>query len=100
MNISHEDLPDRTVVQVGGRLDTLHAKTFETYIADIIRDTSSQIVIDMAGVVYIASSGLRSLLIAAKQMRAAGRDLLLSDLQPPVKEVFDISGFSSIFKIV
>ena len=100
MDISQEELPDRTVVQVTGRLDTVHAKEFEAYMSDTIRDTSAGIVIDMAGVNYVASSGLRSLLTAAKQMRAASRDLALSNLQPNVREVFDISGFSTIFKIL
>ncbi len=54
---------------------------------------------DMAGVDYVASSGLRSRLIAAKQIKAAGHDLSLSCLQPSVREVFNISGFSTIFRI-
>jgi anti-sigma B factor antagonist len=100
MNISHERLGDHTVVRMNGRLDTVHAKTFETYITETIQQEPGAIEVDMAHVDYIASSGLRSLLIAAKQMRAAGRDLSLSGLQPHVREVFDISGFSTIFKIV
>lgn len=100
MNISSERLDDHTVVRMSGRLDTVHAKTFETYFAESVQGVSDAVVIDMSQIDYIASSGLRSLLIAAKQMRAAGRDLTLRGLQPHVREVFDISGFSTIFKIV
>ncbi|SMH53664.1 STAS domain-containing protein [Mesorhizobium australicum] len=99
MNISKEEFPDHILMQVVGRLDTVHAKSFETYISETIRDSATAIVIDMSGVDYVASSGLRSLLIAAKQVKAVGRDLSLSGLQPSVREVFDISGFSTIFRI-
>lgn len=100
MEIQQEQHPDHTLVQVTGRLDTLNAKEFETGLAAVIDTTSSAIVINMAGIEYVASSGLRSLLTAAKRMRGAGRDLAISGLRPHVREVFDISGFSTIFKII
>ncbi|MCK0197332.1 STAS domain-containing protein [Ancylobacter sp. 6x-1] len=100
MQIDSEQQDDHTVVRVKGRLDTVHAKTFEASLCDTIRDVPGAIVIDMSQVDYIASSGLRSLLIAGKQMKAAQRDLSLSGLQPHVREVFDISGFATIFRIV
>ncbi|MBS7538321.1 STAS domain-containing protein [Ancylobacter lacus] len=100
MQIDREQNDTHTVIRVKGRLDTVHAKTFESYVCDTIRDVPGALVIDMSQVDYIASSGLRSLLIAGKQMKAAQRDLALSGLQPHVREVFDISGFATIFKIV
>jgi anti-sigma B factor antagonist len=48
---------------------------------------------------YISSAGLRILLAAAKQLKAADGELRICDLNEVVKEVFDISGFSTIFKI-
>jgi len=100
MNISREQRDDHTIVRMEGRFDTVHAKTFDSFFAETVEAVSSAIAVDMSRVDYIASSGLRSLLIAAKQMKAAGRELTLSGLQPHVREVFDISGFSTIFKIV
>ncbi|OZA88859.1 MAG: anti-anti-sigma factor, partial [Azorhizobium sp. 39-67-5] len=48
---------------------------------------------------YVSSSGLRALLVAGKAMRTAKRDLALRSLQPQIREVFDISGFSTLFEI-
>ncbi len=48
---------------------------------------------------YISSAGLRVLLAAAKQLKTADGELRICDLNEVVKEVFDISGFSTIFKI-
>lgn len=38
MNISKEEFPDHILVQVVGRLDTVHAKSFETYVTETIRN--------------------------------------------------------------
>lgn len=100
MDIGREDVDGEIIVELNGRLDIAGSKTFETFIRDLIDGSSTEIVVNMAGVEYVDSSGLRSLLIAAKKIRSAGRDLVLSGLRPNVLEVFDISGFSMIFKII
>ena len=51
----------------------------------------------MSGLGYISSAGLRVLLKAAKQAQTAKQKLLLAGLQPSVKQVFEISGFSTLF---
>ena len=56
-------------------------------------------VVDCAGMEYISSAGLRVLLVAAKQARAANGQLALATLRDNPREVFDISGFSAIFAI-
>lgn len=55
---------------------------------------------DFRGLEYISSAGLRSLLVAAKQLKAKQGELVFSGLQGPVRDVFKISGFYSIFKVV
>jgi anti-sigma B factor antagonist len=56
-------------------------------------------ILDLADVPYVSSAGLRVLLKGAKMAKASGHTLMLSGLSAPVQEVFDISGFSSIFQI-
>lgn len=48
---------------------------------------------------YISCSGLRVFLTVQKKMMATGGKFLLFAMQPTIKEIFDISGFSSIFSI-
>ncbi|KQY16340.1 hypothetical protein ASE23_20380 [Rhizobium sp. Root73] len=55
---------------------------------------------DMAGLDYVSSAGLRVMLKTAKASRAAKKKLVLAGLQPAVQEVFDISGFTALFVIV
>jgi anti-sigma B factor antagonist len=48
---------------------------------------------------YISSSGLRVLLAAAKQLKGTDGELRICSLNEVVREVFDISGFTTIFKV-
>ena len=54
---------------------------------------------DFAGIDYISSMGLRSVLMAAKRARQQTQRLILTGLQPHVREVFEISGFLSILEV-
>ena len=56
------------------------------------------LVINLTGLEYISSAGLRSILSTAKQLKAKDGKMLFTGLQGPVKDVFKISGFGSIFK--
>ena len=81
-----------TVTPVG-RIDTLTAPEFE---GAVIYDGVNEIVFDFARVVYISSAGLRVLLKVQKTMAAKGK-VTIQNASAPVKEVFDITGFSNIF---
>jgi anti-sigma B factor antagonist len=99
MHIEREQANGEVVLKVAGRLDTPHAKPFETSLMDVVSMTDGSIVINLAGVDYVSSSGLRALLVAGKATRNSKRRLSLMSLQPQIREVFDISGFSTLFEI-
>lgn len=71
----------------------------EQALVGVIDQGEKRLVLDCAGLDFISSAGLRSLLLAVKKMKAAGGGISLAALQPNVKEVFDISGFSALFTI-
>jgi len=99
MDIS-EDKTD-TVMTVGlkGRLDALSAKAVEERLLKLITAGETKMVIDLGEVGYISSIGLRVLLIAAKRLKAAKGQIAICAMQPPIKKVFDIAGFTALFKI-
>jgi len=88
-----------TVVQLQGKVDATSAPSVEQALVGVIEQGEKRLVIDCAGLDFISSAGLRSLLLAVKKMKAAGGGIALAALQPNVKEVFDISGFSALFTI-
>jgi len=87
-----------TILEIYGRIDTMTAGGFESEIMNVL-EKENNLILDCNGLEYISSSGLRVFLLAQKKIRATGGSLKLCNLQPFIREVFDISGFSSIFSI-
>ena len=88
-----------TIVKIEGRIDTTNFNEFEKEIATVIDGGANNIVLDCEGLNYISSSGLRVFLITQKRLMGSKGKLHLCNMQPTIKEIFDISGFSTIFKI-
>jgi len=87
------------VVTVKGRIDAVTAPEFETGLLALMAGGDVTMVLNFSELEYISSAGLRSILSVAKQLKAKSGKLLFAGLQGPVKDVFKISGFGSIFSI-
>ena len=90
---------DVLTIALNGRLDGQSSAEFEPTLLTTLADGSGRVVIDCGELAYVSSAGLRVLLMAAKQMRQGGGRLALSGLNETVRQVFDVSGFSSLFEI-
>jgi len=100
MNIKETKKDKATVLVVEGRIDSgTSAELEKKLIAMIEAGGVKDIAMDFSAMEYISSAGLRVLLMAAKKAGKLGGKVVLSGLSANVKEVFDISGFSSIFNI-
>ena len=100
MEISTKDLKRVTLVAPVGRIDHQTAPALQKTLDDLINNGHFKIVIDMSGVSYISSAGLRVLLGARKAVKRWNRgDLRLSGLQPYVKDTMELVGFTRIFSI-
>ncbi len=87
------------LVRVSGRIDSSTTPQFEKVLQSIIDDGRFRIVVDMGGVEFMSSAGLRALLGAAKQVRRFNRgDLRLASIQPKVKKAFELAGLDELFK--
>jgi anti-sigma B factor antagonist len=88
------------VITVNGRLDTTTASDFESSCFELITSNAHNgIVIDLQALEYMSSAGLRSILSLGKKVKAQGGSLVFCNLQGMVQEVFDVSGFTSIFSV-
>jgi len=97
----HEDREnDFIVLGLAGRLDAINSKTFEEKVLGVIDGGETRLVIDLSQVDYGSSAGLRVFLMGFKRLTANGGRIVLCSLQEPVKQVFDIVGFYSMFPIV
>ena len=87
------------VITVEGRMDAVSAPEFEKFLNGLIDEGALKVIVDFEGLDYISSAGLRSVLITAKKIQSKGGEILIVSLHDTVKEIFEISGFSTIIPI-
>lgn len=81
------------------RVDAHTAKEVEAKLNDLVNGGNKKIVCDFSQNDYISSAGLRVFLQMLKVMQKSGGKIVLCALKPQVKEVFDMAGFSQLFRI-
>lgn len=87
----------KAILTLSGRIDSTTAGNLEQEINASIGD-AVELTLDMKSLDYISSAGLRVLLAAQKQMNKQGK-MTLINVNEPVMEVFEITGFSDILTI-
>ena len=97
MEIKTKSEGNRLTIAVSGRVDTITAPELE---AGMKFGDATCVVLDLGDVPYMSSAGLRLLLAAHKAMLGKGGEFQIANVQPSVKEVLDITGFSDILKLV
>ena len=86
-----------TIIEIVGRLDTITAPALDKTINEDIGDTKN-LVLDVKGMEYISSAGLRVLLSAQKKMQKIG-SMKVTGVCAEVMEVFEMTGFADILVI-
>lgn len=102
MNLRSETLGLTTLVIPEGRLDFSSAGSFEKQLEQVLTGAGTApaaVIIDCAALDYVSSAGLRVFLLAARTSQRSGISFALCALQPAVREVFDLSGFSRIITV-
>ena len=97
MTMEIKKTTEATVIEIVGRLDTGTAPALEKAINEDIGDAKN-LVLDMKGVQYISSAGLRVLLGAQKKMQKIG-SMKVVNVCEAVMEVFEMTGFADILVI-
>lgn len=99
MDITQEKKGNVNVVKVKGRLDASTSGKLEDALNEYTSQEKIRVLVDCQELDYISSAGLRVLLAAAKELQKRNGKIFLSSLNTNVKQVFEISGFTSIFPI-
>ena len=86
-----------TLIALGGRLDTTTAPALDKMIREDIAD-NEHLVLDLKGLEYLSSAGLRVLLGAQKKIKQNG-SMKLINVCEAVMEVFEMTGFADILVI-
>jgi len=88
------------VLKPEGRLDSNTIAAAEADMFSYLEKGETKVVLDLSGLDYISSSGLRLVLMMGKRLSLKGGKLALCSLKPNIREVFEISGFISILTVV
>ncbi len=99
MEIINKELDGIVSIGLNGRLDAVTAGDADKEFNSVLESGKELLMVDLSGLEYISSAGLRVLLVVAKRIQQKGGRIVLTGLTAGVREVFEISGFSSIFKI-
>ncbi len=100
MDVKINKVDNKFDVTLTGRLDTTNADQFQKDIETLMEGENPDITLDCKDMDYTSSQGLRMFLMLQKSVNARGGKLVMKDMKPQVKEVFDITGFSNIIKII
>lgn len=97
MTINKQQNGASLTVALEGRLDTTTAPQLEAELRQSL-DGITQLTMDLGGLAYISSAGLRVLLLAQKQMNKQG-EMKVTNANESVMEIFEVTGFSDILHI-
>ena len=97
MTIEIKKNDQETIIEIVGRLDTITAPALDKTINEDIGDTKN-LVLDVKGMEYISSAGLRVLLSAQKKMQKIG-SMKVVGVCDEVMEVLEMTGFADILVI-
>ena len=87
------------IFSIQGRLDSSTARELEQQLLPAIDQNNNHFILDFSELEYISSAGLRVLLQTAKKINTVHGKFAICAIRPKVKEVFDIAGLTSIFKM-
>jgi anti-sigma B factor antagonist len=102
MNVSARRFASAVVLQVAGRLDQDTCDAFRgelmTHIESAVT-SGGGIVLDLSKMEYVSSAGLRCFMLASRQAKTHHARIFVAELQPMVKEIFEISHFNLVFQV-
>jgi anti-sigma B factor antagonist len=103
LELKQSRVGDVVIVAVSGRVDHATAEQFRAELWPHVQGCAAggdRLLLDLAGLEYISSAGLRVLMLAWRQAKAREGTLVVCSLQPIVREIFQISRFDVVFHVV
>ena len=102
MNASLRRYASAAVLQVSGRLDQDTCGEFTRELMTFVDSAAhggGAIILDLAGLEYVSSAGLRCFMLASREAKAQQARIFVASLQPMVEEIFEISHFNLVFQV-
>ncbi|MXW22771.1 MAG: STAS domain-containing protein [Candidatus Dadabacteria bacterium] len=88
------------IISISGEIKGLSGREFHREIFQRIQEQDVPIVLDLEGLNYINSMGLRSILLVAKRQQENKAKFAVCSLSKPMREVFEITCFDRIMPVL
>ena len=99
MELTSRDYHRVSVVRVEGRVDAAHAPKLDETLDGYLKAGRSHVVLELDGVNYISSAGLRTLVSTQKALKERGGYLALAQPSEKVTEALKLAGFEVLFQL-
>lgn len=99
MEIIEKEANGATVLEIVGKLDAVTSSDLDDKFDELAEKKTAKTALNFERLDYISSAGLRSLLAYLKKAKANDATLKIFGIKGPIKEIFDISGFTKLFEI-
>ena len=87
------------MLRVSGEVDIQTSPILEQHLARVLDQGSTSIVIDLAEVTFLDSTGLSVLVAGLKRCQGSGGDLRVASPQPNVRRVLEVTGLADVFHL-
>lgn len=96
MEITDREQKSIWIISVKGRIDASTAPRLQNHFEEIVSPEKRLFVLDLQGVDYLSSGGLRILLVMTKKVKAVGGGIVLANLHPFVEDLLTMAGFNKL----
>jgi anti-sigma B factor antagonist len=95
--ISKQSLKRVELIAVSGRIDSSNAAEFDNYLREVVADGRHNIVLELGGINYMSSAGLRAIVALLRECKKHRGDVRIATPSDRMKEVLQLAGLDSLF---
>jgi len=99
LHIELEEIEDRVILRIDGRIDAGSVSVLERKINTLLEEQHNHLLLDFTRVDYMSSAGMRVLLSISKKLKAKKGSFILFSLNDEVDEIIKMAGFDKILHI-
>lgn len=99
MNVSTKEENGTLFIELEGRLDTVTSQELASKLP-LEKRTNLNIDFNFENLQYISSAGLRLLILFKKEAQATNNTMVIRNINEVVREIFSVTGFDKILKII
>lgn len=99
VTIEHEEYRRVDLIKVIGRVDSSNASQLEGALKNRQDDGRYRLVLELSGIDYMSSAGLRALVGALRESKKHSGDVRIASPSERMREVLDLAGLDSVFRI-